>query len=141
MKSGGRVLSCLVVAGIGVAAAGCGETRVSSVQQMEQYVGIWPLLVAQKSGQPEPDGSGWVNERGNVLLLIGWDHHRRYDGDGAMVEFDDHNYIFPLFDAWRSEHNGRTSAKGSILLLLSYNDDGDSSAAQNAATTTAEAAP
>jgi len=112
------VICVLVVVSAGCQTLGPGDSR-------QENCSLWPVLDAEKSEGVNEDGSRWIKENGDALLVAHWNNHRTYDKDGLLIKCDDYSEIWPLFEARNQVNNGSKNASGRILLFFKYGNSED----------------
>ena len=85
---------------------------------------LWPIFDVTKSEGVNDDGSKWLNEKGDAILVAHWNNRKTYDSNGLLVGFDDYSEVWPLFEARSSKKDGAKDASGTILLFLKFGSSG-----------------
>lgn len=129
------VTVCAAVAGLLGCAASGGTVKPGFSKQSQETCGLPLIFHATKETYTNDDGAMQIHELGNVLILSSWDYWRTYDTEGTLVEFDDSNNLFPLFNAKRSDKDGVQRASGNVLLFFNYDTKDGNTGAEAPVTT------
>ena len=116
-----RFIFLIAIATVLLLSAGCGPklgtTHSSSIE-------LWPIFDIDKSQGVNEDGSTWVSEDGDAVLIVHWSDRKTYDTNGLVIECANDSEIWPFFNTSCAKGPDGKSSSGTILLFFKYGSSG-----------------
>jgi len=85
---------------------------------------LFPIFSAKKTQQFHDNGNiSKLNDRGSALIIANWRKDFEYDTEGRLIKKTEKSVLFPIWSIRKEENQNRIKEKGSILLVINYDDE------------------